>query len=109
MDVLITKRHLTFDPPLKWRIKPGNLGQALAICDQLDLSIQIDAGTPVEQDMQIAEALNLLYEDLNESQELEQFFQRYGIKVTTRDSILDPSNISIAALDVSSPAAEVGT
>ena len=109
MDILLTKRHLTFDPPLMWRIQPGECGQALAICDQLDMSIQIDAGTPAQQDLQIAEALNLLYDDLNDGGELEQFFRHYGIQVTIRDSILKPSNISVAALDVSQRTAEVGT
>ncbi|MXX10062.1 MAG: hypothetical protein F4201_11595 [Nitrospira sp. SB0677_bin_15] len=109
MDMLLTKRLLTFDAPLMWRIQPGECGQALAVCDQLDMSIQIDAGTPAQQDQQIAEALTLLYDDLNDSGELEQFFAHYGIKVTIRDSILKPSEISVAALDVSQPTAEVGT
>ena len=104
MSTLVTKRHLTFDVPLVWRIVPGEHGFALAICDQLDMTLQIDDGPAEQQHKQLDEAFRLLYVDLEESGDLEQFFTHHGVKITIQDSILktDPSvEVSLASIEVS--------
>ena len=85
--ITIEKKKLIFETPLNWKVLSGQEGVAVATCDELDMVLQIDDGSPEDQVRQIMEALRLLYDDLEKDDELEQFFAHHGVSVTIQKSI----------------------
>ena len=85
--LVVEEKKITFETPLNWKVMPGEEGVAVAICDELDMALQIEDGSPEEQFRQIMEAFRLLYKDLEQNGELEKFFEHHGVKVTIQQSI----------------------
>lgn len=72
---------LIFEKPLTWRVLSGQGGVSVATCDELDMVLQIDDDSPEQQVRQIMEALRLLYDDLEQDGQLEEFFTYHGVSV----------------------------
>ena len=72
---------IIFEKPLKWRVLPGQGGVSVATCDELGMVLQIDDDSPEQQVRQIMEALRLLYDDLEQDGQLEEFFAYHGVNV----------------------------
>ena len=88
--IVVEKKKLIFETPLNWKVLPGQEGVAVATCGELDMVLQIDDGSPEDLVRQIMEALRLLYDDLEEDDELEQFFAHHGVSVTIQKSSRKP-------------------
>ena len=91
MSELIISFNIDFETPLNWKVTHAQDGIAVATCDEIDLVFQIDAGSQEEQVTRIMKAFRLLCIDLDESGELEKFFEHHGVKVKIQRSVVKPN------------------
>ena len=100
---------LIFEKPLNWKVMPGQEGVAVAMCDELDMVLQIDEGSPEDQVHQIMEAMRLLYDDLEQAGELEAFFAHHNVTVAVQkpQDTLPDFEMIMRTLDIDSPSSKV--